>query len=105
MAVLEAFVHDPLLNWRLLGVDAPSDTQEPDTEVAPVDSLNRPTATALSRKQSNLLMNTNKTDAPEVETVPEVLNEKAVEVITRVQQKLTGTDFHVHSKLTVEEQV
>ena len=42
--------------------------------------------------------------APEVATVPEVLNEKAVEVITRVQQKLTGTDFS-NTRLTVEEQV
>ena len=43
-------------------------------------------------------------DIAQVEQVPEVLNEKAVEVITRVQQKLTGTDF-TNSKLTVEEQV
>src|SRR3990167_26622 len=37
--------------------------------------------------------------------VPEVLNEKAVAVITRVQQKLTGTDFASNNRLTVEEQV
>jgi hypothetical protein len=41
---------------------------------------------------------------PRVAAVPEVLNEKAVEVITRVQQKLTGTDFS-NTRLTVEEQV
>ena len=37
--------------------------------------------------------------------MPEVLNEKAVAVITRVQQKLTGTDFASNNRLTVEEQV
>ena len=32
MAVLEAFVHDPLLNWRRLGVAAPSDEETDESE-------------------------------------------------------------------------
>ena len=37
--------------------------------------------------------------------MPEVLNEKAVTVINRVKEKLTGTDFKPDEKLEVSEQV
>ena len=129
MAVLEAFVHDPLLNWRLLGTQAPSDQEVEDQESS--DVITNSTAVdlrpALSRKQLsayvffkfssfyNLLifvlfcfcsakMGSSFDITQNDVEVPEVLNEKAVEVITRVQQKLTGTDF-TDKKLTVDEQV
>ena len=59
MAMLEAFVHDPLINWRLL---QKTDTEESGAEGTSVD--------------------------PE-----EVLNERAVAVMKRLGDKLTGRDF------------
>jgi FKBP12-rapamycin complex-associated protein len=106
MAVLEAFVHDPLLNWRLLGREAPSDQEVEGQETSGSSDVDLRPEAPLTRKQqqfSSSKMNSS-FDIAQVEQVPEVLNEKAVEVITRVQQKLTGTDF-TNSKLTVEEQV
>jgi len=106
MAVLEAFVHDPLLNWRLLGTEnEPSDeVTKSNTEGGEEEEQDLRKATPLSRKQQQLSGTKLTAESAQETVVPEVLNEKAVEVITRVQQKLTGTDF-TNSKLTVEEQV
>ncbi|TPX38402.1 hypothetical protein SeMB42_g06762 [Synchytrium endobioticum] len=75
MAVLEAFVYDPLINWRL---------------------ANNP-----------------RTDAPENDHIPgeqeqarpEQLNSRALAVITRVSNKLTGRDFKSNTTLDVPSQV
>ena len=58
MAMLEAFVHDPLINWRLL--------QKTDTEEVKKESQADP---------------------------EEALNERAVAVMKRLSDKLTGRDF------------
>src|SRR5690554_3334041 len=54
MAVLEAFVYDPVINWRLLTQTNPEGDED---------------------------------------ALPEIINNRAVEVIDRVSKKLTGTDF------------
>jgi FKBP12-rapamycin complex-associated protein len=61
MAVLETFVHDPLLNWRLL--DNNNVTVQPDRTI------------------------------------------RAVEVINRVREKLTGNDFHREQPVDIPTQV
>jgi len=63
MAMLEAFVHDPLINWRLL--------QKTDTEEV--------------KKESG--------EEGQVPDPEEVLNERAVTVMKRLGDKLTGRDF------------
>jgi len=75
MAVLEAFVHDPLVNWRLVANkgSGPNSAVEEDDE----------------------------SDVVEDET----LNQKAVAVIERVRDKLTGNDFHGSPHLNEAEQV
>ena len=76
MAILEAFVHDPLMNWRMLektGIES-SIMDEEDEE----NELNNP---------SNYT------------------NEKATTVISRVRDKLTGNDFYEDEKISVGEQV
>ncbi|TPX35002.1 hypothetical protein SmJEL517_g02512 [Synchytrium microbalum] len=75
MAVLEAFVYDPLINWRLA--------------------------------------NNSRNDAPENDHIPaegeqarpEALNARALAVITRVSNKLTGRDFKANNTLDVPSQV
>jgi len=107
MAVLEAFVYDPLLNWRLIDStpkikrskgrsDTISDGGEDLLEGVDVN-LERP-----SKKQSEHFL-------PSVEDEnghkPEALNKKAVAIVNRVRDKLTGRDFASHSNLDVTTQV
>ena len=61
MAVLEAFVHDPLLNWRLLGVAAPSDEEtdesEAEAELGPINpSRKQPTSSYVKISPPNSLL-------------------------------------------------
>nr|QHX41461.1 serine/threonine-protein kinase mTOR [Halisarca dujardinii] len=83
MAVLEAFVYDPLLNWRL--VDDPSQS-----------------------KKSKYPLEEN-TDGPSEghypEPKPEELNKKALQIIQRVRDKLTGNDFPSEKGVDVPRQV
>lgn len=107
MAVLEAFVYDPLLNWRLIDStpkikrskgrsDTISDGGEDLLEGVDVNP-ERP-----SKKQSEHFL-------PSVEDEnghkPEALNKKAVAIVNRVRDKLTGRDFASHSNLDVTTQV
>lgn len=106
MAVLEAFVYDPLLNWRLL--DAADKTRRSKT-IDPagvtgtnIDSLgdsaddamdllsfagNQKTAT---QKQHEVVDD----NAQNYLHPAEVTNKKARLIIDRVKQKLTGSDFN-----------
>lgn len=76
MAILEAFVHDPLMNWKLIEKNGMDSDGESSDEV---DGEN--------------MNGSNQT------------NEKATSVISRVRDKLTGNDFYEDEKISVEEQV
>lgn len=92
MAVLEAFVHDPLINWRLInsskkgrgeggaggggGGEGRGGGRGKVEEMGPMD-----------------------------EEQNEALNQRALAVVDRVQQKLTGRDFKPKETLDVREQV
>eukprot|EP01122_Echinamoeba_exundans_P010671 TRINITY_DN4046_c0_g1_i4.p1 TRINITY_DN4046_c0_g1~~TRINITY_DN4046_c0_g1_i4.p1 ORF type:complete len:2948 (+),score=528.09 TRINITY_DN4046_c0_g1_i4:172-9015(+) len=83
MAVLEAFVHDPLINWRLLN--------QPATAAAPVASTAEPDAAAPSAETDD------KGAAPEA-PLPhgaprQDMSARVLAVINRVSNKLTGRDF------------
>ncbi|KAF9279781.1 phosphatidylinositol kinase- protein kinase tor1 [Linnemannia elongata] len=105
MAVLEAFVHDPLINWRILHTSprqqaavAQSRNAAAAHESFPKDqgrSLRRP----LPSEQE--LVN----DNSEVEIQPEQLNQRAVTILNRVTNKLTGRDFNPDQTLDVPQQV
>jgi len=87
MAVLEAFVDDPIINWRLL-------TNSPDNNSNKSSVINEPSGRSPT------------TDRSFPETVPEILNRRAVQVISRVSKKLTGKDFAIDDQpLDVSEQV
>ncbi|EGG03315.1 uncharacterized protein MELLADRAFT_75344 [Melampsora larici-populina 98AG31] len=77
MAVLEAFVHDPLINWRLVkGEGGPRMRRPREVETNLYDTVQA-----------------------------EVLNDKALMVVNRVEQKLTGRDFKPNEELSVADQV
>lgn len=120
MAMLEAFVHDPLINWRLLGTKkkhskskkhkkrhkeaTPPPPSEPPvmpgsnaatTEQDPLQHIPRSVKERELRKRID-----------ESERDYDILNEKALTVINRIQEKLTGTDFGKHTPpLDTESQV
>lgn len=110
MAVLEAFIHDPLLNWRLTHRDEPNEPSFPserrqsivgDIETAQQE---RPRGNSyrvrrLSALQAGVL------DAQEGANDREVQNARAVQVLNRVKDKLMGNDFKADQQLNVEQQV
>merc|ERR1712137_236828 len=77
MAVLEAFVHDPLLNWRLL-------TASP-TELSEIIDFDEPSSLSRPRRFNDALN--------ESGPITDDVNQRAVQVIKRVSSKLTGEDF------------
>lgn len=96
MAVLEAFVYDPLLNWRLVetGRHSMSETSLCSTDP---DSP----STLPSRSRHHMHMNES------IEVPAEInLNKRALSIITRIRDKLTGRDFpHVAENVAVSKQV
>lgn len=109
MAVLEAFVYDPLLNWRL--VEATNKTKEKgkrsgsygDSQEGGGDLLESVDASQSASKKMSI-------EGPEPPTgsvnVPsEVMNKKAINIINRVRDKLTGRDFNTDDPVSVQRQV
>jgi FKBP12-rapamycin complex-associated protein len=97
MAVLEAFVYDPLLNWRLM-----------DIEVRNLPMNNDSMSTSCSQKQDlSESLNVPKREimlTDDNESQQEV-NARAVIIINRVRDKLTGNDFATDEPLTIPKQV
>lgn len=120
MAVLEAFVHDPLINWRLLTTntttvvakESPSSSsgcQSPDLSNSPSwadnaesirSSFSSDEINDISKEANDIPKETN-----EVPTNPDQLNERALSVIDRVSNKLSGRDFDKDTTLSPKEQV
>ncbi|CAG0917860.1 unnamed protein product [Notodromas monacha] len=116
MAVLEAFVHDPLLNWRLVennrgGIGTmpagatllPGKTagQKTNKDMSPEDEAED----FLGLKDGPLFSCQRTLPKNEVDDPAETLNKKAVAIVNRVKDKLTGKDFNPEERLTVEKQV
>ncbi|KAJ7823024.1 phosphatidylinositol 3-kinase [Mycena leptocephala] len=104
MAVLEAFIYDPLMNWRL--TQASPEMRRTDSDPRRVTDLARVAAnpqgpTRKMKADENYIFN-------EVGANPgaqEVRNAKALAVYSRVQNKLTGQDFDPDVILPVNVQV
>jgi FKBP12-rapamycin complex-associated protein len=90
MAVLEAFVYDPLLNWRLMDETAKAKSKNKETGRIPETSGTTPLSMDRQGSQSYH---------------PEELNKRAVAITQRVRLKLTGNDFPHEKSLTVDRQV
>ncbi|KAK3104575.1 hypothetical protein FSP39_005244 [Pinctada imbricata] len=108
MAVLEAFVYDPLLNWRLM-----------DTITkGKVKGTRSGSYTGSSQEQGDMLEDMDLSHASHKKSAPdatrglnpeniqtEVLNKKAIGIVNRVRDKLTGKDFPVEEPVDVSTQV
>ncbi|KAH7665067.1 Non-specific serine/threonine protein kinase protein [Dioscorea alata] len=95
MAMMEAFVHDPLINWRLFNFNEVPQMTNFGTNLAhPVvnsdeSAQNRELAHPLrGARERELLQAVN-----QLGDANEVLNERAVLVMARMSNKLTGRDF------------
>lgn len=94
MAVLEAFVYDPLLNWRLVDNEHHSLTESSFS--SDIDS----SYTLPSRSRNHLHYES-------LEIPPEAnLNKRALSILNRIRDKLTGRDFpQVEAVVSVPKQV
>ncbi|KAF9006075.1 phosphatidylinositol 3-kinase [Cyathus striatus] len=107
MAVLEAFVYDPLINWRLMQTEVelrrPEDTTtdpERAAELARVAAHPQGPTRKLKADENDIF-----NEAEGDIGAQEVRNERALFVYNRVQHKLTGRDFNPDEVLTVAAQV
>ncbi|OBZ74140.1 Phosphatidylinositol 3-kinase tor2 [Grifola frondosa] len=99
MAVLEAFVYDPLINWRLMQTDVDGRRTEGSDSGRAADLAR---VAAYPQGPSRKL----KADENDIfNEAQEVRNERALFVYNRVQNKLTGRDFNPDVVLPVAAQV
>ncbi|KAL9656580.1 hypothetical protein ABK040_012162 [Willaertia magna] len=115
MAMLEAFVHDPLINWRLL--DTQTEEEQEGKEKELLDTKDSPNSSppsynvssysiheeksnnnhfyGRSVREKNLRRSLQSDELTEGDSFrqPEVLNEKALSVSRRIESKLIGRDF------------
>ena len=133
MAVLEAFIHDPLLNWRLGRRESPVEPSFPSerrnsivqnnnqnaheqtegAQAPPVPgpppgaandfAVGRPSSGGRGRRLSALQMGV--VDPQDANEKADIQNARAIQVLERVRQKLVGRDFKPDEELGVEEQV
>jgi len=84
MAVLEAFIHDPLINWRLMKPPEEEEQRVAPEEMGMETAVIRRSVVKQTISDENLL---------EAGTSDIMLNARALEVTDRVRNKLTGKDF------------
>ena len=114
MAVLEAFIHDPLLNWRLGSRESPPEPSFPSERrqsiIGELDAgqiqHNRPNMGSYRARRVSGALDAGTLDPNDANNENrEVQNARAVQVLARVNQKLTGRDFKPKEELNVEQQV
>ena len=92
MAMLEAFLHDPLLNWRLMADEAERE-QKSTADTRSSSGLTVEAAPRMDRNVDSVIMERGiaaRGGATELDE--RVLNARAMVVLRRVQSKLEGTD-------------
>ncbi|KAJ7170509.1 phosphatidylinositol 3-kinase [Mycena crocata] len=101
MAVLEAFIYDPLMNWRL--TQPSPEMRRTDSDPTRVADLARVPQgpTRKLKADENYIFSEGGANAG----AQEVRNVKALSVYNRVQNKLTGRDFDPEIVLPVNAQV
>ncbi|CAL4086221.1 unnamed protein product, partial [Meganyctiphanes norvegica] len=113
MAMLEAFVYDPLLNWRLMDTTTPKSKQRSvvaegvTTTTTTAGGSETPIMDAVPALTSGMPVGSQSrsTEIREVSGSSEALNKKAVAIVNRVRDKLTGRDFSHEESLDVHKQV
>ncbi|XP_077223933.1 target of rapamycin isoform X2 [Tasmannia lanceolata] len=98
MAMMEAFVHDPLINWRLFNFnEVPQISNFANTHAQPVVNSEEtvPPHPQRGARERELLQAVN-----QLGDANEVLNDRAVVVMARMSNKLTGRDFSAGSSMS-----
>eukprot|EP00835_Amoeboradix_gromovi_P000423 NODE_15_length_42055_cov_0.634117.p1 type:complete len:2332 gc:universal NODE_15_length_42055_cov_0.634117:8372-15367(+) len=95
LAVLEAFVYDPLINWRLMAPEQPPLSRTTTIEEIP-NELGKSYSKSIARSNRIYMKDDHNT---------EFINDRAVAVINRVQNKLSGRDFKHDKVLDAANQV
>jgi len=111
MAVLEAFVYDPLLNWRLMdtpkgkrskGRSESYSTQNETNDILESFEMSRDRP---RKQQKEATAEQPRLADDDENTKPEALNKKALQIVKRVKDKLTGCDFNSDESIDVKRQV
>ncbi|KAJ6236572.1 serine/threonine-protein kinase mtor [Anaeramoeba flamelloides] len=107
MAMLEAFVYDPLINWRLQQDEMEFMTSKPTNKKrARRKSISRVSKPNKNKNGEVISWNIEETITTFDELiVTEDINRKALKVIKRINNKLTGRDFDPNKTLNVSIQV
>lgn len=116
MAVLEAFVYDPLLNWRLMDAnDKPKGKAETPESITGSQERGEHMMENVDLQTTHKKTNGLNAGAAVSEMVhsfsitdavqPEALNKKAISIINHVKEKLTGRDFSKEEAVEVAKQV
>jgi len=87
LALLEAFVHDPLISWRLVTDDAGTAAEQKAPDAHEHEHAINPNGNQ------------------RLSQVGDVRNQRALEVVRRIQNKLNGRDFNPQVTLTVPAQI
>ncbi|KAJ5637081.1 hypothetical protein N7490_006960 [Penicillium lividum] len=111
MAVLEAFIHDPLINWRLGAQESPDRTsltaERRQSIIEGINFADGVQPSNFSRHRRASILDGGILDSQE--GVPaearEAQNARAVQVLARVKEKLTGRDFKHYEELNISDQV
>ncbi|QVM09071.1 phosphatidylinositol kinase- protein kinase tor1 [Coccidioides posadasii str. Silveira] len=107
MAVLEAFIHDPLINWRLGARESPAQPSFADRRQSGELDLDHPLQPGNFTRRRPSILDGGILDAQQgiPNEAREVQNARALQVLGRVREKLTGRDFKPHEELNVSDQV
>lgn len=103
MAVLEAFVYDPLLNWRIM--EAKIKYHKSTNEVGSISTSSAQEQDILSSLSQISKKGVGSPEIAAGDSQPESVNSRAVMITSRVRDKLTGNDFPQQETLDVPEQV
>ncbi|UPX14327.1 Non-specific serine/threonine protein kinase [Ascochyta rabiei] len=99
MAVLEAFIHDPLLTWRLGHRDSPPEPNFPSERRQSIMGDITDMGSMVRGRHRSSIAPPNEAEAKEVQ------NARALQVLSRVKEKLTGKDFRPGEELNYQMQV
>ncbi|KAL2490207.1 Serine/threonine-protein kinase TOR [Abeliophyllum distichum] len=100
MAMMEAFVHDPLINWRLFNFnEVPQMSTLASMHLPPVVNGEESAHGELLQPQRGARERELLQAVNQLGGANEVLNERAVVVMARMSNKLTGHDFSPYSSL------
>ncbi|KAF8468992.1 armadillo-type protein [Kalaharituber pfeilii] len=98
MAVLEAFMHDPLMHWRL-------GTKESPVEPGLAITTDRRRSEAVNAIDGSYIRVGRADEFENNHHKPEAQNARALTVLKRVKDKLTGYDFKEKEELSIPDQV